>query len=54
MEHWSDGVMEYWKNLRFQEGFHFNTPVLHYSITPLTGLKKEPLESVLGTFGDLT
>jgi hypothetical protein len=47
MEYWSVGVMEYWKSFSLEKFFY------HYSITPLVGLRKKPLELVLWSFGDL-
>ena len=50
MEYWSVGVLE---ELKISRSFYLITPVLHYSITPLVGLRKKPLELVLWSFGDL-
>jgi hypothetical protein len=53
MEYWSDGVLECWSVGRISDLEKFFISLLHYSSTPLIGLNKKPLESVLWTFGDL-
>jgi hypothetical protein len=53
MVYWSVGVMDYWKSFSLEKFFFIITPVLHYSITPLVGLRKKPLELVLWSFGGL-
>jgi hypothetical protein len=45
--------MEYWSVGRISDFEKFFVSLLHYSSNPVISLKKKPLESVLGTFGDL-